>query len=50
MAKDSRDGENEVIDEASPVQKQLAGICVEAARKSLVILQQLRNKEILGEL
>lgn len=47
MAKGSRDGC--AMEGASPVQKQLAGICVEAARKSLVILEQLMKHSLIGK-
>ena len=49
MAKNSLGGEGEAFSGASPTKMQLAGICVEAARKSLVILQHLRKREILGQ-
>ena len=49
MAKDSREeGEGDALNEVSPTLRRLAEICVEAARKSLVILQELRKQEILG--
>ncbi|CCF41839.1 hypothetical protein CH063_11995 [Colletotrichum higginsianum] len=50
MARNSRDPEREdPQSEVSPALVRLAEICVEAASKSLVILQELRKKEILAK-
>ncbi|KAK6227416.1 fungal specific transcription factor domain-containing protein [Colletotrichum tabaci] len=50
MARSSRDPEREgPQSEVSPALVRLAELCVEAASKSLVILQELRKKEILAK-
>ncbi|GKT54619.1 fungal specific transcription factor domain-containing protein [Colletotrichum tofieldiae] len=50
MARNSRDPEREGSrSEVSPALVRLAEICVEAASKSLVILQELRKREILAK-
>ncbi|KAF9869750.1 fungal specific transcription factor domain-containing protein [Colletotrichum karsti] len=50
MARNSRDPEREGSrTEVSPALIRLAEICVETASKSLVILQELRKKEILAK-
>ncbi|EQB55597.1 hypothetical protein CGLO_04463 [Colletotrichum gloeosporioides Cg-14] len=50
MARDSRDPEREdARNEVSPALVRLAEICVETASKTLVILQELRKKEILAK-
>ncbi|KAH9231564.1 hypothetical protein K456DRAFT_1763336 [Colletotrichum gloeosporioides 23] len=50
MARNSRDPEREgARNEVSPALVRLAEICVETASKTLVILQELRKKEILAK-
>lgn len=50
MARFSRDPENtEASQGVSPALRRLAEICVETASKTLVILRELRNKEILAK-
>ncbi|OHW93436.1 fungal specific transcription factor domain-containing protein [Colletotrichum incanum] len=50
MARNSRDPERDGSrSEVSPALVRLAEICVEAASKSLVILQELRKREILAK-
>lgn len=48
MARNSGDGDSEAFHDLSPSLRRLAEICVEAASKSLVILNELREKEIIG--
>lgn len=48
LARNSREKQGESQNEPSPTLKQLAEICVQAASKSLVILQHLREQDILG--
>ncbi|KAM0272166.1 hypothetical protein ACHAQH_008843 [Verticillium albo-atrum] len=48
MARNTRDQVSENTTGLSPALRRLGDICVEAARKSLVILQALHNAELIG--
>lgn len=47
MARSSGSDDNDSYQTMSPTLRRLADICVEAARKSLVILQGLRKQGII---
>ncbi|EEU45583.1 uncharacterized protein NECHADRAFT_80631 [Fusarium vanettenii 77-13-4] len=49
MARNVRDRESEPAPNLSPTLRRLGEICVEAARKSLAILQALRNTELIAK-
>lgn len=49
MARNVRDRESESAPNLSPTLRRLGEICIEAARKSLAILQALRNTELIGK-
>ncbi|KAF4982675.1 hypothetical protein FDECE_17463 [Fusarium decemcellulare] len=49
MARNVRDRESEAAANLSPTLRRLAEICVEAARKSLTILQALRSTELIAK-
>ncbi|KAJ3544568.1 hypothetical protein NM208_g2983 [Fusarium decemcellulare] len=49
MARNIRDPESEAAANLSPTLRRLAEICVEAARKSLTILQALRSTELIAK-
>lgn len=49
MARNVRERDAEPTTNLTPTLRRLAEICVEAARKSLAILQMLRNTELIGE-
>jgi hypothetical protein len=47
MAKSSLE-EGDGITETAPSQQKIAGVCIEAARRILEIVKELRQQDILG--